>query len=216
MGLGLSNMGQETPEERLRRISEAAQPPQFAPMPQMQFSDPYQYAQSVMQQTARMPMAMPMPMPSQDMIVDPSLMRQLEILSRPYTQPVQPQMMGSGLLQNLDTNTLMIPDWRAMAESFRPKPPPAPAIADLGPVAGGGVEYGNYDGGYDYTYDPQRDAQSGGSRAPSWVGLPADMRYDANQAGGYNPSSGQSYAESVGMGGDYGYSGYSSGEDRGE
>jgi hypothetical protein len=43
-----------------------------------------------------------------------------------------------------------------------------------------------------------------------------NLGYDYNQAGGYNPSSGQSYAESVGMGGDYGYSGYSSGEDRGE
>jgi hypothetical protein len=184
MGLGLSNMGQETPEERLRRLTEAAQPPQFAPMPQMQFSDPYQYAQSVMQQPARMPMAMPMQTPSQDMIVDPSLMRQLEILSRPYTQPVQPQMMGSGLLQNLDTNTLMIPDWRAMAESFRPKPPPAPAIADLGPVAGGGGgEYGNYDPFADLdTYNEQYDAQGGGSRAPSWVSLPADM----TSMGGYN------------------------------
>jgi hypothetical protein len=43
-----------------------------------------------------------------------------------------------------------------------------------------------------------------------------NIGYDYNQAGGYDPSSGQSYAESVGMGGDYGYSGYSSGEDRGE
>jgi hypothetical protein len=155
MGLGLSNMGQETPEERLRRLTEAAQPPQFAPMPQMQFSDPYQYAQSVMQQPARMPMAMPMQTPSQDMIVDPSLMRQLEILSRPYTQPVQPQMMGSGLLQNLDANTMLIPDWRGLAQSFRPKRPEE-AVADLGPVAGGGGgEYGNYDPtAYDYSLDP--------------------------------------------------------------
>jgi hypothetical protein len=45
---------------------------------------------------------------------------------------------------------------------------------------------------------------------------PGGNTYDYNQAGGYDPSSGQSYAESVGMGGDYGYSGYSSGEDRGE
>lgn len=48
------------------------------------------------------------------------------------------------------------------------------------------------------------------------MGPQQSAAYDYNQAGGYDPSSGQSYAESVGMGGDYGYSGYSSGEDRGE
>jgi hypothetical protein len=114
---------------------------------------------------------------------------------------------------------------------------------------------GDYVDTYDHTYDPQRDAQSGGSRAPSWVGLPADMIRDPSdnsfdpgrdaqsggsrgeswqslpadmrddgsagyqdymQAGGYDPSSGQSYAESVGMGGDYGYSGYADGGDGGD
>ena len=75
---------------------------------------------------------------------------------------------------------------------------------------------GDYVDTYDHSYDWFRDDQAGGSRAPDWVGLPADMRYDYNQAGNYDPSSGQSYAESVGMGGDYGYSGYSDGGDGGD
>ena len=61
---------------------------------------------------------------------------------------------------------------------------------------------------YDRTYN-----------TPEMMGPMADERAERAariQAGGYDPSSGQSYGESVGMGGDYGYSGYSGGGDGGD
>ena len=58
---------------------------------------------------------------------------------------------------------------------------------------------------YDLTYN-----------TPEMMGPRQSEAFDYNQAGGYDPSSGQSYGESVGMGGDYGYSGYSGGGDGGD
>jgi hypothetical protein len=72
----------------------------------------------------------------------------------------------------------------------------------------------------DRGYNTPNMAGPGTNIGQSWESPPADMRqseaFDYNQAGGYDPSSGQSYGESVGMGGDYGYSGYSDGGDGGD
>jgi hypothetical protein len=54
------------------------------------------------------------------------------------------------------------------------------------------------------------------ARGPAPIESGPISRADYNQAEGYDPSSGQSYAESVGMGGDYGYSGYADGGDGGD
>jgi hypothetical protein len=71
-------------------------------------------------------------------------------------------------------------------------PPPAPPVESGGNTDTGGY----YNDTYDHTYDPQRDAQSGGSRAPDWVGLPADMRHDGTYNANTDAQSGGSRGQS--------------------
>jgi len=82
---------------------------------------------------------------------------------------------------------------RALAEQERGLPPASPSRGFSTSAV------------YDRTYN-----------TPEMMGPRQSEAFDYNQAGGYDPSSGQSYGESVGMGGDYGYSGYSGGGDGGD
>jgi hypothetical protein len=125
-------------------------------------------------------------------IVDPTYLAQLEILNQgggSYMPAAAPAalmgLLGSGLeSQNQFLgNAPMVADYRAYIPSRGSNANLNRSIAVGGSGGGGGGDYyygGDGRGGSDlYTYNEQLDAQGGGSRAPSWVGLPADMIRDS-------------------------------------
>jgi len=120
--------------------------------------------------------------PSDDSISDSSYLAQLGILNQPQVFSAQADALGSGLINvpgsgGKGGGAPLIQDYRGLANRFK-----SDAAAKSGGLmaatgAGGGGDY-YYGGGGDlYTYDPQLDAQGGGSSAPDWVGLPADMAH---------------------------------------
>ena len=116
-------------------------------------------------------------------IYDPSVEAAMQILNQPMMVGQMPNMMGSGTEYQQQFG--LLPNIAA-TQMPRPAMPQTPSQGLIGMVAGGGGGGGgNYYGGDGrggsdlYAYDPQRDAQSGGSRAQSWVGLPADMIRDS-------------------------------------
>jgi hypothetical protein len=86
-------------------------------------------------------------------------------------------LLGSGLESQNQflANAPMIADRRAYSPNRSANTDLNRSIA-MNQSGGGGDYYGG-GGGDLYTYDPQLDAQGGGSRAPDWVGLPADMAH---------------------------------------
>ncbi len=117
-----------------------------------------------------------------DAIYDPTVEAAMQILNRPMMMAQTPGLLGAGtdyqtqfgLLPNIASQRLQ--SYERMAD-----PTPVGLMDYVG--GGGGDGYGNYDPFADlYTYNEQYDAQGGGSRAPSWVSLPADM----TSMGGYN------------------------------
>ena len=120
--------------------------------------------------------------PSDDSIIDSSYLAQLGILNQPQVLSAQADALGSGLINvpgsgGKGGGAPLIQDYRGLANRFK-----SDAAAKSGGLmaatgAGGGGDYYGGGGGDLYTYDPQLDAQGGGSRAPDWVGLPADMAH---------------------------------------
>jgi hypothetical protein len=131
------------------------------------------------------PQQMPQMMLDPNAIYDPSVGAAMQILNNPMMIRQAPGLLGAGtdyqnqfgLLENIAPTRMQ--QYQRIAAPPPPPPPPPPVFGGGG--GGGGNYYGGDGrGGSDlYTYDPQRDAQSGGSRAPSWVGLPADMIRDS-------------------------------------
>jgi hypothetical protein len=129
------------------------------------------------------PQQMPQMMLDPSAIYDPSVAAAMQILNQPMMIRQAPGLLGAGtdyqnqfgLLQNIAPTRMQ--QYQRIAA---PPPPPPPPVS--GGDGGGGGNYGNYDSfGRDdgdlYTYNEQYDAQGGGSRAPDWVGLPADMAH---------------------------------------
>jgi hypothetical protein len=118
-------------------------------------------------------------------IYDPSVEAAMQILNRPMMVGQMPNMMGAGTEYQQQFGLLPNIAATQMPRQAMPQTPSQGLMDMMGMVAGGGGGGGNYYGGDGrggsdlYAYDPQRDAQSGGSRAPSWVGLPADMIRDS-------------------------------------
>ena len=145
-----------------------------------------------------------------DAIYDPTVGAAMQILNRPMMMAQTPNLLGSGTEYQQQFG--LLPDIAPvrMQQYQRMADPTPVGLMDYMGGGGGGGDYGGGDyyggdgrGGSDlYTYDPQRDAQGGGSRAPSWVGLPADMIRDSgdnsidsrrdDQAGGSRGESWQS------------------------
>ena len=158
--------------------------------------------------TTNMVMA-PQQMPRMNMnpeaINDPSVAAALQILNQPMMIGQMPNMMGSGT--NYQEQYGLLPSVAAAPMQRQAMPQITPGAGLMQYMAGGEsgdhLVGGDGRGGSDlYTYDPQRDAQGGGSRAPSWVALPADMIRDSgdnsidsqrdDQAGGSRGESWQS------------------------
>lgn len=122
-----------------------------------------------------------------DAIYDPSVAAAMQILNQPMMMAQTPNLLGSGTDYQTAYSLLkeIAPTKLQQYQKIAPPPPPPSLMQSVG---GGGGDYGNYDpmnvnlGNDLYTYDPQLDAQGGGSRAPDWVSLPADM----TSMGGYN------------------------------
>lgn len=143
-----------------------------------------------------------------DAIYDPSVAAAMQILNQPMMMAQTPGLLGAGTDYQTAYSLLkeIAPTKLQQYQKIAPPPPPPSLMRSVG----GGGDYGSGDyyggdgrGGSDlYTYDPQRDAQSGGSRAPSWVSPPADMIRDSSdnsidsqrddQAGGSRGESWQS------------------------
>lgn len=127
-----------------------------------------------------------------DAIYDPTVAAAMQILNRPMMMAQTPNLLGAGTDYQTAYSLLkeIAPEKLQKYQKIAPPPPP-PSLMNY--VGGGGGADGRDDrdnqvggsggdgrGGSDlYTYDPQRDAQGGGSRAPSWVSPPADMIRDS-------------------------------------
>lgn len=151
------------------------------------------------------PNQMPRMAMNPEAINDPSVAAALQILNQPMMIGQMPNMMGSGT--NYQEQYGLLPSIAATPMQ-RAMPQITPNAGLMQYMAGGGNGGGDYygsdgRGGSDlYTYNEQLDAQSGGNRAPSWVGLPADMIRDSgdnsfdsqrdDQAGGSRGESWQS------------------------
>lgn len=185
------------------------------------------------------PNQMPRMAMNPEAINDPSVAAALQILNQPMMIGQMPNMMGSGT--DYQEQYGLLPSIAA-APMQRAMPQITPNAGLMQYMAGGesGDHFVGGDGfvhvaapvvnrlGMDDPNNPFRgDVDIFNPSDPGFVGpqysdqfgpgAPGSIGYqDAMQAGGYSPSMGMSYAESVGMGGDYGYSGYSSGENRGE
>ena len=131
------------------------------------------------------PQQMPQMMLDQTAIYDPTVGAAMQILNNPMMIRQMPGLLGAGtdyqrqfgLLQDIAPTRMQ--QYERIAA---PPPPPPPPVYSDGGDGGSSGNYGNYDSfdrgdGDLYTYNEQYDAQGGGSRAPDWVGLPADMMH---------------------------------------
>lgn len=158
------------------------------------------------------PQQMPQMMLDPTAIYDPTVGAAMQVLNNPMMIRQMPGLLGDGTDYQRQFGLLqdIAPTRMQQYERIAAPPPPPPMYSGGGGSGGGGAGGGGGDyyggdgrGGSDlYTYNEQLDAQGGGSRAPSWVGLPADMIRDSgdnsidsqrdDQAGGSRGESWQS------------------------
>jgi hypothetical protein len=127
------------------------------------------------------PQQMPQIQMDPNAIYDPTVGAAMQIMNRPMMIGQTPGLLGAGT--DYQTQFGLLPNIASQrTQSYQRMADPTP-VGLMDYVGGGGGDYGNYDPFADlYTYNEQYDAQGGGSRAPSWVSLPADM----TSMGGYN------------------------------